>query len=215
MSTLQDIRDRVRLQMDLDEDDLPDGVLDPFIREGFDHTFALEQAWPFFETVWELPLTSPATTLAKPATLGAPVSLRNVDSNKRLVHIDQRLAEDSFEGTQAAGEPILFSLWGDTVYLWPHPTAADRNYELRGYRKPAWTGVAGDELDGDDRLHPAVAHYATALAYAQQEDPELEATYMQRWARSADEIRKDLMRPHHHEPLVLNGGLYGRRSGVR
>lgn len=207
MSTLQNVRDRVRLQMDLDEEDITNAVLDEFVREGFDRTFAAEQRWPFFESSWPLFLSSGETSLDIPATLATPVSLRDLGLGIRLIQIGQRTAEDNFDGILAAATPNLFSIWGGTLYLWPPPTESDRSYELRGYRKPLWTGVAIDELDGDDRLHAAITHYATALAYAQLEDPELEIGYMRRWSELLRDIRQEAMRPQHHEPLILNGGL--------
>lgn len=216
MSTLQETRDRIRLQMDLDSEDLPDGIADSFIKEGFDRTFAVEERWPFFETMWTLELVEGATTLEKPADVNFISSFRDIGRGTRLIQIAQRVAEDNFVGVLQPGEPNLFSVWGDTLQLWPPPTASARTYQLRGYRKPIWGAAGIDVLDGDDRLHSAIAHYATALAYAQLEDPELESTYMRRWGDSVNVFRADLLRPQHHEPLVLNGGLMGaRRSRLR
>lgn len=208
MSTLQEIRDQVRTQLDLDTDDLPDATADVFIREGFDRTFALERRWPFFEDSWDLVLGVGETTLTLPTTVGGIQRLRDTDENVNLVFIAHHLAEDNFQGVQTtATTPTLFSLWAGTIYLWPTPTSAARNYTLRGYRKPTWSGVAGTELDGDERLHSAIFHYACSLAYAQLEDPELESTYMQRWAALLDAFNREVMMPQHQKPAILNGGL--------
>lgn len=213
MSTLQEIRDAVRTQLDLDSDDLTDTTADLHIREGFDRTFALEQRWPFFQTSWDLNLADTDVTLTVPSDVAAIERLRDTGKNLNLVMIGQQFAEENFQGVQsAATEPTLFSIWGDTITLWPVPTLKARTYQLRGYRKPTWSGVAATELDGDERLHSAIFHYACALAYAQLEDPELEAVYMQRWGAHVEAVRRDLMRPQHHIPLVLNGGLYGHSS---
>jgi len=43
----------------------------------------------------------------------------------------------------------------------------------------------------------------------------LENTYMRRWAATTQQAHDDIMRPQHHEPLVLNGGTRVRSSSVR
>lgn len=208
MSTLQEIRDKVRLQADLDQTDLPDATLDGFIREGFDRTFAVEVAWPFFESTWTLTLPSGDTTIPLPTSPEiAQIKRFRSPDNMTLEQVPQSAAEDYFQGTQTAGEPQLFSVWGGNIYLWPEPTAAERIYTVRGYRKPTWSGLGTSELDGDDRLHLAIFHYAVALAYAQLEDTELEGTYLRRWDTLLRQLQRDIMQPAYHEPIVLNGGV--------
>jgi hypothetical protein len=206
---LQDVRDAVRAQADLDSEDLPDPVLDAFIREGFDRTFSLEQRWPFFENTWSLVTPGGTQQVPLPPTpkIAHVLHMRNTLNGSRVIHISQQLAEDNFIGSLAIAEPQFFSIWGDTITFWPMPPSDPRTYAIRGYRQPTWTGVALDELDGDERLHTPMIHYAVALAYAQLEDPELEASYMQRWSAGVDTIRRTLMRPRSNEPLILNGGL--------
>lgn len=208
MSTLQNVRDKVRTQVDLDSEDLPDTTLDLFIREAFDRTFAAERRWPFFEETWGLTKSIGQTTIDLPT--GTEVTfiqrLRNSD-NLNLSHISQQLAEDNFEGVTATGTPEFFSIWGSVINLWPTPDSdTEQTFTMRGWRKPTWSGVAGTELDGDVRLHSPIGWYAVALTYAQLEDPELEQVYMNRWGSALAEIRKDIMRPQYHEPIILNGG---------
>jgi hypothetical protein len=208
VSTLAEVRAKVRTQVDLDDEDLPDLTLDAFIREAFDRTFAAERRWPFFEYTWALTKSIGLTTIALPVDpeVAFIQRLRNSD-NMNLTHLAQQLAEDNFEGVTTTGTPEFFSLWGDVVNLWPTPDSdTEYTYTMRGFRKPTWTGVASDELDGDERLHNPIAWHAVALAYAQLEDPEMEAVYMQRWGAALNEIRKDLMRAQYQEPIILNGG---------
>jgi hypothetical protein len=120
--------------------------------------------------------------------------------------VPPEMAEDVFVPSDTATEPLYWSLWGGDVTVWPTSTS-ERNLTLRGYRKPIWSGLAGDELDGDTKLHSAIFHYTCSLAYAQLEDLELEAGYLQRWSTLLAEYRRHLLRPDYHRPLVLNGGL--------
>jgi hypothetical protein len=216
VSTLQDLRDKIRLQTDLEDDDLPNEVADGFIREAFDRTFAVERKWPFFEYTWTLELADDATTLAMPTDpeVAFISRLRSPDGTV-LLQIDQQTGEDNWEGdSSTSSDPEFFSVWANTISFWPTPTLEARTYTMRGYRRPQWSGVAGTELDGDDRLHQAMAWYAVSLVYAQLEDTELESQYMQRWQNVVTAFRRDLTRPDYHEPLILNGGLsrIARRS---
>lgn len=210
---LSEIRSAVRTQMDFDEDDLPNSTLDLYIREAYNRTIQMERRWPFFEASWSV--TSGAdSTITSPSDLAGIVSITDVEDNRRLVMIGYELAEDNFGGQQGTGTPEFFSLWGETIQLWPSHDSV-RSYRIRGWRKPAnWIGSgAATEVDADERLHIPIFHYACSLAYAQLEDPELESSYMRRWAATVEQAHQDIMRTQHHEPLVLNGGT--RRTGRR
>lgn len=211
---LSELRDAVRTQLDLDEDDVANTTLDMYIREGYDRTIQLERRWPFFETTWDV--TSTGASIAVPATLAGVSSVIDVDNNVRLVQIGTELAEDKFYGNNAQGTPKYFSWWGNTLTLYPSPSA-NTDYRIRGWRKPTdWISAgAASEVDADERLHLPLFHYACSLAYAQLEDTELENTYMRRWAATTQQAHDDIMRPQHHEPLVLNGGTRVRSSSVR
>ena len=211
---LSEIRDAVRTQMDLDEDDLSNATLDMYIREGYNRTIQLERRWPFFESSWSV--TSSGSSVSVPSTLAGIASIRDTEENIRLIQIGSELAEDKFYGNSSSGLPQYFSWWGSNITLYPTPTT-DRGYTIRGWRKPTdWVaGGAATEVDADERLHIPLFHYACSLAYAQLEDPELENTYMRRWAATAEQAHEDIMRPQHHEPLVYNGGTRVRTQSVR
>lgn len=214
MSTLQEVRDKVRAQTDLDDTDLPDTTLDGFIREAFDRTFAVERRWPFFQHTWTLTLSEGETSITLPTDTEVAVVSRLRSSNRiNLMHIGHHSALDEFQGTlMTTTNPDMFSVWGNVLYLWPVPTSAARTYTLTGFRKPEWSGNPTLELDGDGRLHLALVHYAVALAYAQLEDTELEQSYMGRWSSLVETYQRELTRPMYHEPIVLNGGVNRSRS---
>jgi len=211
---LSELRDAVRTQLDLDEDDIANATLDMYIREGYDRTIQLERRWPFFETTWDV--TSSGASITVPATLAGISSVIDVDTNVRLVQIGTELAEDKFYGNTGEGTPQYFSWWGNTLTLYPTPSS-NTDYRIRGWRKPTdWiAGGAATEVDADERLHLPLFHYACSLAYAQLEDTELENTYMRRWAATTEQAHDDIMRPQHHEPLVFNGGTRIRARQTR
>jgi len=214
---LTEIRSTVRAHLDLpDEDDLPTALIDVYVREGFDRTMAFESKWPFFETTWEVSNGggTPNIILPADAEQNGVMTLREVGAY-RLSAIPHDYADDAFTTDAQGARPGYFSVWGNNLYLWPVPDAA-RTYTLRGYRKPTdWvSGGATTEADGDVRLHTLYVWYACSMAYAQQEDEVLEATYMTRWQQGLSNIHKQITSPRGGAPTVLSKGLSGGNSGT-
>lgn len=210
MTTLQGIRDLVRDQTDLDEEDLPDSRLDTYIKDSFDRTFAVEERWPFFQANWTLLKAVGEATLTLPIIAPLVSAIERVrDANGyNLTNIAQQAAEDFYQGVgSSTSAPLVWSEWGGLIYLWPTPASDAMSFTLRGFRKPTWSGDPASELDGDSRLHQPILWHSIALAYAQMEDVEIEADYMQRWGASLAQLRKDIMRSQSNDPLILHGGL--------
>lgn len=214
MSTLQELRDKVRIQTDLDVTDLPDPTLDGFLLEAFQATMAADAKWPFLETTWNVSFPAGAETATLPTGPDIAFIVRaRSPQGWALLHLAHHIAEDAFAQDTFGGEPEYYSLWGGTMYLWPIPTdTTSRTVQVRGFRKPTWSGVAATEIDGPEELHLAMFHYAVSLAYAQLEDPEQEANYMRRWSQLVDAHRRNIGISQQHTPLILNGGIEVRTS---
>lgn len=214
---LLELRNYIRTQLDMDEEELPNALLDSYLVEGYQRTIALEPRWPSFEYSWEI--TKPAADLSitlppncEPAGLWSVI---DTGRRLRLVQVSNEEAEDNLYSLQTVAQPVYYTLWGSELRLWPNPSA-DTALALRGYRYPNdWVaGGAGAEPDCDQRLHILLAHYAIALCYAQQEDEVLEDVYMKRWQSGFAAARAAICQPRHHRPLILNGGLpFGGAGG--
>ena len=207
---VQSIRNYVRVQMDVDDKDLPDTTLNVYLQEAFDRTAAFTNQWPRMETTWLIALIPGDTSVTLPPEM-ARQSIMSVISEQGypLVGISQEVAEGMFAPLTNKGDtnPIYYSVWGDQIYLWPRMDKADPyTVMIRGFRRPVWTNGAADIPDCDERLHIPLAHFALALAYAQQEDEVLEAAYMARWSRDVTEQGKRLLEPNHARPIVLHSG---------
>ena len=211
---LQELRNYVRTQLDVDEEELPNPLLDSYFSEAFDRTIALESRWPFYEERWSVAYTPAegAIVLPEDCDPAGIMALVDLATGARLVQISNEAAEDNFVGGQQNGSsvPATYSIYANKVLLWPTPGTSDRQYHLRGYRlSHDWMAVSGasGEPDCDKRLHILLAHYAIALAYAQQEDEVLEDVYMKRWQNSFAVIHVAICKPRHHRPLVFNVGV--------
>ena len=205
---LNQIRVFVRTQLDLDETDLPDILLDVFIRDGYDHILNLERRWPFFEATWLLSVPETGT-MPLPGDADVLEAVLAADGH-RLWRADTRWIEDNFAGSQAMGTPMYWSQINRTMYIWPKPSSSAQFYS-RGYRRPLdWVGAgASAEVDADQRLHIPVAYYACSMGYAQQEDEVLEATYMNRFREAVTVAHSAVMRAWTGQPKILNSVHYG------
>ena len=128
----------------------------------------------------------------------------------RLQQISAEEADLRFGSNPGAGSfnPIWYSFWGDGISFWPCVAATEETiFHMRGYRRPLTTFALDGDVDADPRLHRPLAHYAVALAYAQQEDEVQERTYMERWQRDVEMARSAIMDPSHNRPIIMNGNF--------
>lgn len=207
---LQQLRDAIRVQLDMDEEELPDALLDSYLQEGYSRTISMENRWPFFEAAWPVATTGTQyVDLPAECNTTQIVSLIDSTTGVRLMQVSPDLAEDNFVHNAVMTQPIYYTIWANTITLWPHYSGEPRSFILRGYRlEKDWIAEgAGAEVDADPRLHQLLIHYAIGLAYAQQEDEVLEDTYMKRWQSSYLAAHNAICAPRHHRPLIMNGGL--------
>lgn len=195
----------VRTQLDLDETDLPNTLLDVYLQDGYDRVINLETQWPFFEVLWTLPV--PVGSAGVPLPVDAREVVSIIGPSGRVSRVDARHAENSWWGVgTSTGTPIVWTQVGQLLYFYPPPSAAT-TYQARGYRRPIdWvTQGASAEADADDRLHIPITYYACSVAYAQQEDEVLEATYMNRFRESVTVAHDAVMRAWSGAPKIVNG----------
>jgi hypothetical protein len=207
------IKSYVRNHLEMDEEELPDGLLNIYLQDAFDRTMAYDNRWPRYETTWELSQVPGSDDITLNPEINRPsiMSVISTVDGYRLVMISPENAEQTYLNgniTVITGAPIYYSLWHDKMQLWPRPAESALPYGLsiRAYRQPVWTNGASDVPDLDERLHITLAYYAMGLVYAQQEDEILEGVYMARWQRDLSQQMKTILEAPHHRPLVLNGG---------
>ena len=211
---VQGIKNYVRAQLDMDDEELPDTLLDIYLQEAFDRTMAFDNRWPRNETTWRVAKVPGEATALLPPDLNVPsltaVWLLGSNAHQLLI-VDHKTAEDSFGATayqtnSGVSNPTYISVWSGRIHLWPTPDlGASIQIAVRGYRQPVWTNGASVIPDLDERLHVTLAYFAIALSYAQQEDEVLEGVYMARWDRDLRQQLRAILDPVHSRPLVLGG----------
>ena len=204
--SLDDIRRYVRLHMDVEVEDLPDEVLDPFIAQGFDRIVQSEQRWPFYETSDTF-----TTVIGGPTPM--PTGLARADAfigdQGKIVWIPWDEGVVAYNGQ--SGIPVRWSQKGDQLYFFPTP---DQAYTITysGYRSPTdWMAEgAGGVPDLPAILHQTVALWALYRSYAQQEDIEMSSGYKVQFDEELRNYGRRLVEMPLEQPLILNGG-----TGVR
>lgn len=205
------IKSYIRNHLEMDDEELPDALLDVYLQDAFDRTMAYDNRWPRYEKTWQVSQVPNETTITLPPDLNRPsiMTVISVADGYRLVMADPSNAEQVFlDGNTSVqtGAPVYYSVWQNKMTLWPQPGTLPYDLTVRAYRQPVWTSASSDVPDLDDRLHVTLAYYAMSLVYAQQEDEILEGVYMARWQRDLSQQMKTILEAPHHRPLVLHGG---------
>lgn len=213
---VQGLRDYVRAQLEVDDEELPDTLLNIYLQEAFDRTMAADNRWPRNEYTWVISKVEGEDTVALPVDLNIPsiTAIMTRADGYPLLIVSHEWAEQNFAPVRGGGEvtegtfkPLYASVWGSRLYLWPQLASTSAfDLVLRGYRQPTWTNGASDIPDLDVRLHYTLCYFAIGLCYAAQEDEILEGVYMARWDRDLKNQLAVMKEPVHSRPLVMHGG---------
>jgi hypothetical protein len=212
---VQQLRNAVRLQLDLETTELSDTLIDLYLVEAFQQTTANENRWPWLETSWSVYATADGAPVPLPDGFGVAASVISSDG-VALDHISHEDAEEHFAGDDDGGIPFAYSLWGDGLYLWPRCNA-DLAYTVRGWRQLSeeWSTFSGATPDCDARLHPSMVHYAISRAYAGQEDEVLSNLYLQTWKQMTAVTMTAIMRARYQGRVIVGRGVSAGRLRSR
>jgi hypothetical protein len=177
-------------------------------------------------------------------TIGAAVSMQSIKElinvisiqgteqynnlGVELIYLGQHQAERWWLGsTNQPGIPSYFSLWSNSLYVWPRPNQLYTLY-LRGYRQPNLEWLLDSDnsqslnyVDLDLELQACLISYTMSRIYQFQEDPEMAGVYSNQFQANMKNYQDYLTAPSSNQPLVFAGGLqldgtywYGR-PGIR
>lgn len=207
--SLEQLRAYVRQHLDLDEDEVPNSMLDVWARDASIKISRSRKRWPFYETSWQLTLTDGVSDYPLSALSPTPDEITSVVRNdRRLIYMGRDDAEAAYLPYQQHGGYVTYwNTWGDVLRLYPTPSGSDLLY-LRGYRKATdWVAAgAGATPDFPDEFHDAIRLYLLAMAYLQQEDPEMAQQFVSAFNSEMDILKKQFGDAPGSYPLVLGGG---------
>lgn len=203
-------------------DDITQDLVYSFIKEGFQKIYNLSTRWPYYQSTLGTPTianqrgyttltqSSPSVATKTLADLNQIISVvNNTNAGNALIYIDQFKAESLWVGTQdQAGIPAYFSIWGNSLNLWPKP---DDVYVLtiRAFRRPSltWLSDANTAIDISPDMQLALVNYVMSRIFQFQEDPEMAAVYNRNFESEVAIIQGNLTAPNNNQPLIMSGGL--------
>ncbi len=221
--TIKQIRDTVRDIIDIDSTDISDTVLNRIIGQGYDTIVYSEKRFPFYEIATTFSTVAGQSEYSL-STIGASISIdseavgiREINALKNDDHIFRFIGRDDADynyplNVSTSSDPWEWSLWNDTVRLYPTPDSVQTIY-VRGFRnaKAFGDGVSDTvEPDLPDPFHPVLTTYVIAKAYLQQEDPTMSAQYMQNFRVELDNVARRYADMPAPQPILVNS-----RKGTR
>ena len=208
--TPNDIRVAVRAIMDLDAVDLPDSLIDMYMRDGYNLIINLERRWDFLETSFSM--NTVVNQRAYPLATMTTVPIREVVSIVESASVGVRLdlisydeGETTYLGAMdVANKPLFFAHWAGSLQLFPKP---DKVYSLnvRAYREPNDWVTASTYVDANVALHFPIVYYIVSRVHQNQENAQMAGIYKQSFDEAISVARKDLKRIDSFAPMVLSG----------
>jgi len=215
--TLSDIRSKIREMADVSSADVSDGLLNLFVRDGYNRVVDLERRWPFLEVSFSF--NTVAGQIAYTIDDYTDDDIREivsiVDPNHvRLEFLSYELAEETFSTSDvSSGRPMFVAYWAGQIHIFPQP---DGNYPLnvRAYREPEDWITSGSQPDGPEALDLALVDYGVSRVYKMQEAFGAAQEFERSFNDTVSFMRRDVMRPEAYAPIKLSSGgstnIWGR-----
>ncbi len=211
MSTLVEIRTFVRDYLDVDEEEMPNAVIDKGARDGSRRIWRMSKRWPHAETSFGLSTVAAQASygfasLVGYSTLAELVEVRS--TSRSLDYMSNQEAERNWpRNATASGEPTHFTVWSDTIRFWPTPNATYA-LEIRGYKAPTdWVTVQGSP-DLPDEFHSLIETWALRQGYLHQDDPEMADVCERQFNEDLSELKRFHLTGPVAGPIVLNRVRY-------
>lgn len=198
----------VRTLLDLDASEMPDLLVDAWVRSGFTAIARRINRWSFYQA--EDSFTTVGGTRG-PHTLGTVKDIERIVGPRGVVpFVDHSEAEARYLTLGAVSGPAeAYSVWNGGVYMWPTPVAAE-TFAVRGYRSPTdWmNGGAGAVPDLPADFHDVLLNYVVSQGHMFNEDPDLASVRMQQFTSGLEELLSSDQHAPEDTPIVVNGGGY-------
>ena len=205
------LRQTVRDIVDLDADDLPDSLLNLYIRDGYYRILDLEKRWAWLETTFTFNTVQDQRAYSIAAFTADPISqvvsvVDNVGVGARLDMIGYDMAEETYIGSyDTSGDPLFYAVWNGNIHLFPKPNNA-RTLSVRAYREPIDWQTTGGAVDASPSLHFPLVYYACSRIYQKLEDAQMAAVYKQAFDEGVQLARANITKPTSHGQLVMAHG---------
>ena len=209
--TASTIRQFVRDITDLSTTDLPDSLLNMYIRDGYYRILDLEKRWKFLEETFTFATVANQRAYTISAFTADPIRevvsiVDNTAIGNRLDMLGFDMAEATYVGAyDIAGNPLFYALWDAQIHLYPKPNNV-RTLTCRGYREPTDWVTSGGNVDASANLHLPLVYYACSRIYQRLEDTGMAAEYKRSFDEGVSLARNAEIKPASHAHLILSHG---------
>jgi hypothetical protein len=214
--TASALRSTVRDITDLDTEDLPDSLLNLYLRDGYYRILDLEKRWVFLEKSFTFNTVAEQRAYTISAFTADPMSqiVSVIDESGIGLSLDMvpfDMAETTYVGAyDTSGDPLFYAIWEGKIHLFPKPNNV-RTLKVRGYREPEDWITEGDAVDASANLHFALVYYACSRIYQRLEDTVMAAEYKKSFDEAVVLATKNISKPSSHAHMVLSAGQTKRR----
>jgi len=210
--TLQDFRDLTRIQLDTDTDDLPDRLIDSWVREGWRFCVNHNRRWPFLRGEWSVTTDPNVGVYPVDALVGSYV-VGELDAvvaatGRPLVWVGFDEAQRAFGGSDS-GEPTHWTVFAAGLRLFPTPDAV-QTLGVYGWLEPAdWVagGLGGATSGLPDGFDDVILEWCIGRAFQRQEEGSLGVMHLDQADVMLRKLKSRLMPHMSSHPLILNDGV--------
>jgi hypothetical protein len=216
--TLGEFRNLVRAQLDADSDDLPDTLIDVWVREGWRFCVNRKRRWAFYASQWSFTIGPEGDARVPLESLGtpenSPLEIEAVLAEaKPLRWVGPTQGIDRF-GEQR-GEPAHWTQLLNGLVVLPLPNR-ERTFLALGYRKPVdWVadgGSATSDLPPD--FDDVILNWSVGRAFQRQEDGDLGVMHLDQAEVLLRTLERRWTKHAVSAPLILNDGVRDGRARV-
>ena len=208
-----EIRQYIYDHLDIDATEVPTSVLNLFMADGYNRIIGEFDDSPTFLHVtytFDSVTGTNEYDLDSTAGLTSPTALQDVADVRgpswSLRPVSHRQARDKWRQTApSSGSPNEFSVWGRSLFIWPQSTAAT-TYTVTGTRKPQDWLTLNAAPDCPEEFHRVLADYALGRTYAQQDDAEMAALYLNAFLPAIKMLSRRYFDGSVAQPVVVNRG---------
>ena len=209
--TAATLRGFVRDITDLDTADLPDSLLNMYIRDGYYRILDLEKRWPWLEKSFTFNTVAEQRAYTISAFTADPMAqivsiVDNTNVGLRLDMVGYDMAETTYVGSyDTSGDPLFYAVWEGKIHLFPKPNNV-RTLTVRGYREPVDWITSEGYVDASPNLHFPLVYYACSRVYQRLEDTVMAQEYKRSFDEGVSLARETIVKPTSHAHLRLNAG---------
>jgi len=207
--------------LDSDEEDLPESLLKMWHTEGTNRIQRAFEPWVFYEHAWTFTAGASITF----EEIGAandgvvPEAIQSVEADRWLLkYVPHERQVGRYAWSNAtAGNPTEFSLFNDTLFIWPVPSGS-ASYTARGYRHPVVAATKEDVVDLPAEFDPLICEWMLTRAYEWQDDEVMSGQKLGRFEQQLEILRRRYLRAPkpgiqqvgvgHEGPLLLERLTY-------